>query len=191
MAKLLDQVLVVDVESTCWEGKPPAGQTSDIIEVGLCVLDLGNLERVEKRGILVKPARSRVSPFCTELTTITAADLDEAEGLADACRVLRTEHQSNRRLWASYGDYDRRQFERCCREQGIGYPFGPTHLNVKTLFALSRGLRHEVGMARALEMLGLPLEGTHHRGVDDAWNIARILAGLLGRMRDESPSDQA
>ena len=34
-------------------------------------------------------------------------------------------------------------------------------------------------MARALEMLALPLEGTHHRGADDAWNIAGILARLL------------
>jgi len=36
-------------------------------------------------------------------------------------------------------------------------------------------------MAQALEMLGLPLEGTHHRGGDDAWNIARLLAELLRR----------
>jgi inhibitor of KinA sporulation pathway (predicted exonuclease) len=37
----------------------------------------------------------------------------------------------------------------------------------------------EVGMTTALEKLGLPLEGTLHRGVDDAWNIAKILAKLL------------
>jgi hypothetical protein len=41
-------------------------------------------------------------------------------------------------------------------------------LNVKTLFALAWGLRRELGMRRALERLELPLEGTHHRGVDDA-----------------------
>jgi len=32
-------------------------------------------------------------------------------------------------------------------------------------------------------MLGLPLEGTHHRGGDDAWNIAAILSALLLAMR--------
>ena len=57
--------------------------------------------------------------------------------------------------------------------------FGPTHINVKNLLALSRRLPREVGMAEALEMLGKPLEGTHHRGCDDAWNIAGILAELL------------
>ena len=41
----------------------------------------------------------------------------------------------------------------------------------------------EVGMA--LDKLGLPLEGTHHRGVDDAWNIAKILVTGLIKMNQE------
>jgi inhibitor of KinA sporulation pathway (predicted exonuclease) len=32
-------------------------------------------------------------------------------------------------------------------------------------------------------MSGLPLEGTHHRGDDDAWNIAALLADLLARLK--------
>ncbi|MFE2626194.1 DNA polymerase III, partial [Streptomyces caelestis] len=31
---------VVDVEATCWEGQPPPGQVSEIIEIGLTVVDL-------------------------------------------------------------------------------------------------------------------------------------------------------
>jgi inhibitor of KinA sporulation pathway (predicted exonuclease) len=38
-------------------------------------------------------------------------------------------------------------------------------------------------MDQALAVLGLPLEGTHHRGGDDAWNIAAILGHLLARAR--------
>ncbi len=30
MARKLDQILVVDVEATCWEGQPPPGQESEI-----------------------------------------------------------------------------------------------------------------------------------------------------------------
>lgn len=67
------------------------------------------------------------------------------------------------------------------QSRGIGYPFSPTHLNVKNLFALMHGLPHEVGLDEALQRFGLPLEGTHHRGHDDAWNIARVLAHLLQR----------
>ena len=61
----------------------------------------------------------------------------------------------------------------------VGYPFVTTHINVKNLLALTQNWETEVGMATALDKLGLPLEGTHHRGVDDAWNIANILAGLI------------
>ena len=61
MAKKYDVILVVDVEATCWNGKVPQDQASDIIEVGLVTLDLVSLEVLEKRSILVLPERSEVS----------------------------------------------------------------------------------------------------------------------------------
>ena len=47
-------------------------------------------------------------------------------------------------------------------------------MNLKRQFAKSRKIK-EVGMARALQMVGLPLDGAHHRGLDDARNIAKLL----------------
>jgi inhibitor of KinA sporulation pathway (predicted exonuclease) len=124
-----------------------------------------------------------VTPFCTELTTLTQDEVDQGLLLVDACALLRDDYRAGRRFWASYGNYDRQQFERECAAKGIAYPFGTGHLNVKTLFAVAQGLRREVGMARALDMADIPLEGTHHRGGDDAWNIAALLIEMLGRMR--------
>jgi inhibitor of KinA sporulation pathway (predicted exonuclease) len=183
MAKKLDTILVVDVESTCWEGAPPEGEENEIIEVGLCLLDVTSLERVERRSLLVRPERSQVSAFCTQLTTLTADDVAGGVVFAEACALLRGELKGRERVWASYGDYDRRQFERQCQARGVAYPFGATHLNVKSLFALAHALPHEIGMDAALRHIDLPLEGTHHRGGDDAWNIAAILATLLRRLR--------
>ncbi|MDB5305986.1 MAG: sporulation inhibitor KapD [Gemmataceae bacterium] len=54
---------------------------------------------------------------------------------------------------------------------------------MKTLFAVGRGLPAEVGLPQAVALSGLNLEGTHHRGHDDAWNIAGVLAELLQRLR--------
>jgi inhibitor of KinA sporulation pathway (predicted exonuclease) len=76
------------------------------------------------------------------------------------------------------------QIERQCRAIGIHHPFGPTHINIKNLLALTLGLKREVGLDKGLELLNIPLEGTHHRGVDDAWNIAGILAELLRKARN-------
>ena len=179
MAKRLDQIVVIDLESTCWEGPPPPGQVSEIIEIGVCTVDVASLERMEKRSILVRPVRSEVSEFCTRLTTLTAEHLKDAGSLADAVRILKKEFHSQDRLWASWGDYDRRQFERVCKEEGVGYPFGLGHLNVKTLFAVATGAERELGLDAACERVGRTLEGTHHRGHDDAWNIAGLLCVLL------------
>ncbi len=172
--------LVVDIESTCWKGNTPEGMESEIIEVGICLLDIHTGEITDNRGILVKPKRSSISDFCTELTTITQ-EMVEAEGISfkEALKIIRNEYQAPSRVWASYGAYDMNQFRKQCTDQDRGYPFGATHFNVKSLFAIKHRLKQEVGMATALEMLQLELEGTHHRGVDDARNIAKILQTLI------------
>ena len=56
MAKKLDQIIVVDVESTCWQDSKPADQESDILEIGICTLDVALGQRLEKESILVKSA---------------------------------------------------------------------------------------------------------------------------------------
>jgi inhibitor of KinA sporulation pathway (predicted exonuclease) len=184
VAKRLDHIIVIDIESTCWDGGfPPAGQANDIIEIGLCPLEISTGRRLEKRSILVRPERSTVSPFCTELTTLTQDQVAGGIAFKDACRILEDEYLTRDRLWASFGDYDRRQFEKQCRDQGIRYPFGPSHLNIKTLFAIYRKLPSEIGLPQALALWEIPLEGTHHRGHDDAWNIAAILSKLLKQMK--------
>lgn len=182
MTRRYDFIIVVDIECTCWDGPTPPEEENEIIEVGICRL-YHNGERGSKRSILVKPERSTVSPFCTELTTLTQEQVDGGVSFAEACMQIEKDYKTRPRVWASYGDYDRQMFERQCMARGIAYPFSPSHMNVKTLFTLLRGMHHDVGMAVALELLGLPLEGTHHRGDDDAWNIAAMLGKLLADSR--------
>ncbi|MFD3484792.1 exonuclease domain-containing protein [Streptomyces sp. NPDC058665] len=172
---------VVDVEATCWEGQPPPGQVSEIIEIGLTVVDLRAGERLAKHRLLVRPSRSKVSPFCTELTGLTQTEVEEGLPFAEACRTLAAQHRTGLLPWASWGDYDRNQFTRQCRRTGTEYPFGHRHTNAKVAFTASYGLRRRPGMAQALTVAGLPLEGRHHRGDDDAWNIAALVLDLAGR----------
>jgi inhibitor of KinA sporulation pathway (predicted exonuclease) len=173
---------VVDVEATCWEGSS-GGQPSEIIEIGVCVLDLGTLERVGRDSILVRPERSSVSEFCTRLTTLTAEQAAAGVDFASACALLVSRHDAAERPWASWGDYDRRQFERQCAATGVGYPFGQRHTNAKRVFSESRDTTKRFGMDEALRVAGLPLEGTHHRGGDDAWNIAALIIEMSRRER--------
>ncbi|GAA4761665.1 MULTISPECIES: 3'-5' exonuclease [Streptomyces] len=169
---------VVDVEATCWEDRPPPGEVGEIIEIGLTVVDLAARERLARHRILVRPARSSVSPFCTGLTGLTQDEVDTGLSFAEACRALAAEHRAGQRPWASWGDYDRRQFTRQCRATATPYPFGSRHTNAKAVFTEARGLHKRPGMAQALALAGLPLEGRHHRGEDDAWNIAALVLAL-------------
>jgi inhibitor of KinA sporulation pathway (predicted exonuclease) len=186
LAGKLDKLIVIDIEATCWDGDPPKDQETEIIEIGVCVLDIPTGQRVARQSILVKPERSEVSPFCTELTTLTQTQVNSGVSFESACRILRRKYHAGDRTWASYGDYDRRQFEKQCRERNITYPFSPTHINVKNLVALFQGWRREIGMLQAMSLMELAVEGTPHRGVDDAWNTGLLLAKLIVQQRGNS-----
>jgi inhibitor of KinA sporulation pathway (predicted exonuclease) len=172
---------VVDVEATCWSGPIPDGMVSEIIEIGLTTVDLALGARTARHRILVRPERSTVSAFCTELTGLTQAEADQGVSFAEACRLLSADHRAGRRPWASWGDYDRKQFAAQCQATNTSYPFGARYADAKAVFAACRGLRRRLGMAQALAVAGLPLEGRHHRGEDDAWNIAALILDLHAR----------
>jgi inhibitor of KinA sporulation pathway (predicted exonuclease) len=135
-ARLLN---VIDVEATCWAGHPPPGHVSEIIEIGLTVVDISASERISRHRIVVRPQRSLVSAFCSDLTGPTQADVDTGVAFREACRTLAAEHSAGTRDWASGGDYDRKQFLRQCQAAGTEYPFGPRHVNAKAVFAATVG----------------------------------------------------
>ncbi len=92
MAKKLDQIIVVDIESTCWKDAPPAGEESEIIEIGICPIDISSGQRLEKESILVKPEHSKVSEFCTKLTTLTQAQVNQGITFQQACSILKKKY---------------------------------------------------------------------------------------------------
>jgi inhibitor of KinA sporulation pathway (predicted exonuclease) len=186
VARRLDKIVVVDIEATCSNDGTVDPKSSEIIEVGVCLLGVGTGERsdIEPRPFYVKPTSTVVTPFCTELTGITEEMVDrQGVPFAEACEVLNEACKTRQRVWASYGDYDRKIFERQCQREAVPYPFGKTHVNVKTLVALLAGARRETGMEKVLGRMGLPLEGRHHCGRDDAWNIAKILWTVIEKFR--------
>lgn len=178
--KTTDKIIIIDLEATCWNGAVPVGQVNEIIEIGICELDIETGKISKNHGILVKPTKSQVSTFCTELTTITQ-DLLDKNGISfpEAIEKLQDEYQADLYTWASYGAYDLNMLKKQCQLRGIKYPMGSHHINVKEWFSEVKGLHKKVGMNGALEILNIPLEGTHHRGIDDAKNIAKILHWCL------------
>lgn len=179
MAKRLDFVLVIDVEATCWEKKPPAGQWHEIIQVG--IIKCSPRGCFESMSYFIKPKFSSISDYCTELTGIRPEEVDKLGiEFPEFCTELAERIPYLKEYtWASWGDYDRTQFHKNCKFYKVKYPFGRTHLNIKNLFALKFNLPKEVEMIKTLEILKLPHIGKHHDAIDDAMNIARILRKIL------------
>ncbi len=184
----LDSLVVVDCEATCWRDDSlpkhmlPGREKSEIIEVGVCLLDLQTLEIGDSRSIFVKPVEEPIlSDFCRELTGITQEQVDSGVDFAEACRILRKEYDTKNRSWASYGAYDANIFQRECSRKNVSYPFGKFHINVKADVEVI--LDKTVSMDEALKEFGLTLEGRHHSGKDDAWNIAKIYRLIIERNR--------
>ena len=178
--QIRDAILVVDLEATCWRGNPPTGMCSEIIEFGIAVVDFRTKELLESESLIVKPTHSEISEFCTELTTITQEYINiHGIEFEEACDILRSKYKSERRLWTSWGKYDFTQIEKDCKLKNVKFPMGRDHYNLKPLFSFKNNLNVDLGVDTALQHLGLSFEGTHHRGVDDAINISRILKTMF------------
>ena len=178
--------LVIDLEATCDERSPVFPKESEIIEIGAVMVDGRQLDTIGEFQTFVRPVRHPVlTAFCTQLTSITQAEVDAACGFADAIAALGGFiAQYSDQGWpqfCSWGDYDKHQFAKDAAYHGVALPLGSDHINLKTAFSRALRDKKRYGMSRALKRVGIELEGTHHRGIDDARNIAKLLPYAVER----------
>lgn len=179
----MDQLaLVIDLEATCADDGSIAPEQMEIIELGAVwatpageVID--TLERV------VRPIeRPALTAFCLGLVGIQQVQIDAAPTWPTVAAELASFARRHAgQCWGSWGAYDRRQIERESARHGLADPLaGLAHVNLKAAFAKARKIK-QVGMVTALQIVGLPLEGQHHRALSDARNIARLLPWALSK----------
>ena len=179
--------LVIDLEATCDEDRRIPSRQMEIIEIGAVVVDGATLLPVAEYQSFVRPVRHPVlTPFCTRLTSIKQEDVADAPLFPRALATLGAfvrEHATpgSRLLFCSWGQYDKNQFEQDASYHRVKLPLGSAHMNLKKRFADQLGQTKKLGMHEALETVGLSLLGSHHRAIDDARNIARLLPWAVGR----------
>ena len=168
--------LIVDVEATCSDDGSVPRHEMEIIEIGAVMQHARTLAIASEFQTFVRPVRHpRLTTFCTNLTGITQGDLADAPAYPAALEKMQQWMGAFAdALFCSWGDYDRNQFAQDCEYHQVAYPFGG-HLNLKAEFSQCLNLRRRFGITQALRRLGLSFEGSHHRGLDDARNIARIV----------------
>ena len=176
--------LVLDLEATCCDKQGTIKQSEmEIIEIGAVMLEAETLIIIDEFQSFIKPVRHpMLTEFCKSLTSISQAQVEEAPTYPEAIALLKKwlSGYSNG-VFGSWGDFDRKQFEQDSNFHKVPFPIAYPHVNLKQLFSEKLGLRKRYGMAKALQLAGLPLEGTHHRGIDDARSIAKLLPYILER----------
>ena len=180
----------VDLEATCDELEESESARKlvvvpdqmETIEIGLVVIDLESLEIVDEFQRFVRPQiNPTLTDFCKKLTSIQQADVDGARTYQEVGEELRTfAGRYPNAAWVSWGDYDARQLERDagfagCRSMLAGLP----HFNAKKWHAGLYDNRSK-GLKQTVESMDLVWQGTYHRGIDDARNVAFIIKEMLG-----------
>lgn len=175
MIRDISKVLLVDTEHTCYDNQMfPRGEQSDIIQIGWCWLMLPSLEITKPQMLYVKPTRSRISTYCTDLTGIVPKQVTGAPPLAHVCRTLINKHGTKARPWMTWG-YDIEGLQKECAELGADFPFSESYINAQDMASILLGLPLRMGLDASLRLLDMSFEGIHHQAHDDAYNLARIV----------------
>lgn len=177
-------ILVVDLEATCADDGSIPPESMEIIEIGACWATCEGVVADRFQAFVRPLVRPTLTKFCVDLLGIEQSSIDQAKPFSTVALDLQRfalRHRTPTSYWGSWGAYDRKQIERECQRQAVPDPIGMDHQNIKRLFAKAQRIGKEVGMVKGCELAGVALEGAHHRALDDALNIAKLLPWALGQ----------
>jgi 3'-5' exoribonuclease 1 len=178
--------LVVDLEATCCDdGRFPRDEM-EIIEIGAVMVCARSHQTVSEFQSFICPVRNpELTDFCRTLTKIRQSDVDSAPDFASVLKdFVEWANRFRTFEFCSWGDYDRKQLAQDCLYHQVEYPFDSSHINLKAQFATMNHRRRRMGVPAALSSVGLSFSGTHHRGIDDARNIALLIPSLFPVLPD-------
>jgi len=146
------QYIIVDLEATCWDEQVDRTKM-EIIEIGAVVVEARHDEIIREFSRFVRPIVEPIlSEFCKQLTTITQAQVDQAEPFPVVFREFVSWIGGEEFTLCSWGGYDLTQFRLDCGRHRIALPRTfERHVNVKQEFARVMNVR-PCGMSKALKI---------------------------------------
>lgn len=189
---------IIDIESTCWEGHGAEARKPQMetIEIGVAMFNEETKEIQARASFFIKPMLvDELSDFCTKLTSIKYDDcLKNAHGFPvvwlnfiDWCR---NRSEDELPVFACWGRFDNDRLRNDCGrfKRTLWEPNWDSFINIKQKLVDRHGFKR-CSVEKALRVLNMPFEGTPHRGIDDAYNIAKIYQFLRVRENGEIKTD--
>lgn len=190
----MDYICVLDFEATCDD---KTEWTKEIIEFPSILYERDRKTNLWKElsriQIYVKPkTKPVVSEFCEKLTGITQKIVDKGVSLEEAYNahyewIKKNVPDMHNFIFFTAGDWDlKTMLPNDLKNVGLYDEVAniyKRYVNVKDVYNNVLGLpkTKKTGMDKMLEKLDLELEGRHHSGIDDCYNIGKILIALSER----------
>lgn len=172
--------IIFDLEATCWEHRGKI-EDMEIIEIGAVKMEPSSFNIISEFQSFIMPINNPVlSDFCIKLTSITQQQIDIAKNFYEVFPSFIDWIGNDSFQICSWGEYDLNQLRVDCQRHSIKLPdlIEKNHRNLKAEFSALFN-RKPCGMKKALKHLKINSEGIHHRGIDDARNIAKIAQVML------------
>ena len=180
--------VVVDLEATCFDRNVEASSRfrSEIIEIGAVIVGADGFYKESVFSSFVKPAcYPLLTDFCKKLTSIQQSDVDTAPNFPRALdqflEWINKYLEIDLYVCCSWGPFDPGILK---SEYKHHYPIQEYPDELEEWLDLSRLFTRKTGKRRghrqAMNILKIEPVGTHHRGIYDAQNIAKMLPFLVG-----------
>jgi 3'-5' exoribonuclease 1 len=173
-------LIVYDLEATCWLGSPPNG-VNEIIEIGALKFNRFG-EYDSSFSSFVKPkVNPLLSPFCKRLTGIKQEDVDIAQTfnrVADQFMNWVNIHEEPFYL-ISWGENDKDYLLNDCYLHKIDTEWLEKCINLKKHYKVLKRHSKPMGLKKALEAEDFEFTGKRHRAMDDAENLSKIFLKFI------------
>lgn len=137
---------IVDLEATCWdennfskkeEHREYQKTNREVIEIGVAIIDFKKGLIKDNFTYLIKPNKSEITDFCTQLTTITKEDVNlKGNTLQKVSKELRR-RGSQSVNWGAWGAFDYNFMKEQCADKQAEMPFSDNFINISDLYMWS------------------------------------------------------
>jgi len=182
----VNKILLYDCEATCFDDSQKTKNEGELIEIAIVPLDLDRMELREDLfySSLVKPLKSEISRYCTDLTGITQEQINERGKSFNVVALEIREKYQQRVANGSYGNYDPWLIERTSRAHNVKNPFEKTHYNIKNMYSIFSGAKKEMGLLAALSDSKKTFKGCQHTALDDTLNMGRLILPYFKMLKE-------
>ncbi|GJM32549.1 MAG: exonuclease [Saprospiraceae bacterium] len=176
--------IIYDIEATCWEGNPMS-RVQEVIEIGAVRINqFGEYEGEFNR--FIKPIlHPNLSLFCRQLTSIEQENINRADQFPAVIEDFQdwAEMFDDEYMLCSWGNFDKKILIQDCQLHDLDYDWAESHINIRRQYHEIKRLHRTRGLKSSVTKEGFDFTGNHHRGIDDAKNLAKIFGKYLDEWR--------